>query len=714
MVGTPAYMAPEQFTGEDVGPATDQFSLAVTLYFALWRTRPFAGSTVTEIATAVREGQLAPPPDTGPVPPAIRAAILRALSTAPGDRFPSMRAFVDAIQPPRRARWPIAGAGVLAIGAAVAIGALATSEGERCAGFERELSGIWDPPRKATLERAFAGAPAWAIVAPALDGYAADWTRAKVAACRARQAGGESAQLVDRRLACLDTRLRDLETAVTSLAAARDHAVEVAVSLPRLQQCENLSVVGATAAPIGADRATVRTIEAGLAKLGPLRWSSRFAEGRAEADRVIAAARSIDWVSAEARALVGRGWLEYHAGEFTRAKESHLAAASRATAAGDTFAHAQALIGLVGVDGAALDAPADALRWADLADAAVRQAGNDPELAGLLAHGRGTALWKLGRHEEAVETLRWAWLVLDRALGNKHPFVAMARFSLTNPLRDLGRLEEARTELETLLAMELEVFGQAYPSLGHTQNNLGLTYVGLGRDADAESMFVRALATYERLGKQHPFTAWPLHNLVGLAQRRGDFDAADRYWQRAYDTRVASVGESSGEVTQLLLERLVDRTNRGLDDEARTLAQRVLGRFEARPSPQQGFAIGVVCELERRDSPAKATQTCDKALALLGDDPTRYDVHATAAIIATMSGDLSRARLQLAEAERAVADIRSERAFADAIVDRARAYVLRMSGRPADAEAAARRAIAVLAGDGRYRYYADELARIWK
>jgi hypothetical protein len=53
LVGTPAYMAPEQLDGGDVGPAADLWALGVTLYTAVEGVLPFAGATMTALMTAI-------------------------------------------------------------------------------------------------------------------------------------------------------------------------------------------------------------------------------------------------------------------------------------------------------------------------------------------------------------------------------------------------------------------------------------------------------------------------------------------------------------------------------------------------------------------------------------------------------------------------------------------------------------------------------------
>ncbi|MCE9576147.1 MAG: serine/threonine protein kinase, partial [Deltaproteobacteria bacterium] len=74
-LGTPAYMAPEQFLGEPVGAAADQFAFCVTVWTLLHGERPFAGQTSATIAAAVVAGELVEPTVERGVPAWIRAAL---------------------------------------------------------------------------------------------------------------------------------------------------------------------------------------------------------------------------------------------------------------------------------------------------------------------------------------------------------------------------------------------------------------------------------------------------------------------------------------------------------------------------------------------------------------------------------------------------------------------------------------------------------------
>ena len=98
MVGTPAYMSPEQLRDTEVGAASDQFSFCVALYMCLFGQHPFPGEGMVDRATNVLSGVLRPPPARADVPPSLTAAILRGLAVDPDRRWPSMAALVDELE----------------------------------------------------------------------------------------------------------------------------------------------------------------------------------------------------------------------------------------------------------------------------------------------------------------------------------------------------------------------------------------------------------------------------------------------------------------------------------------------------------------------------------------------------------------------------------------------------------------------------------------
>ena len=93
IVGTPAYMAPEQLGAAAPGPRTDVFALGVIAYEMLTGELPFGRGTLTEVVLAQARGAR-PLRDLDPtIPPPIEAAVMRALAMDPDARPASAHAF---------------------------------------------------------------------------------------------------------------------------------------------------------------------------------------------------------------------------------------------------------------------------------------------------------------------------------------------------------------------------------------------------------------------------------------------------------------------------------------------------------------------------------------------------------------------------------------------------------------------------------------------
>ena len=90
LMGTPAFMALEQWRGGTTDSRTDQFSFCVALWDALYGCRPFPGLNFAELSQQVLAGELQPPPAQVDVPERIHAALVRGLATDPERRWPTM------------------------------------------------------------------------------------------------------------------------------------------------------------------------------------------------------------------------------------------------------------------------------------------------------------------------------------------------------------------------------------------------------------------------------------------------------------------------------------------------------------------------------------------------------------------------------------------------------------------------------------------------
>jgi serine/threonine-protein kinase len=88
MLGTPAYMPPEQFTGAPIDGRADLFSLGVILFSLAAGEQPFLGETMTAVSYKVVHVDPIPPSKLNPaIPPALEGVILKCLAKNPGARY---------------------------------------------------------------------------------------------------------------------------------------------------------------------------------------------------------------------------------------------------------------------------------------------------------------------------------------------------------------------------------------------------------------------------------------------------------------------------------------------------------------------------------------------------------------------------------------------------------------------------------------------------
>jgi hypothetical protein len=100
LLGTPAYMPPEQIGGRAADrPSQDIYSLGVIFYEMLTGRAPFVGSTDEVLAQALTKNPVSPSRVRRGVSPVLDRACMTAIAKNPGERFPSMEAFAQALEP---------------------------------------------------------------------------------------------------------------------------------------------------------------------------------------------------------------------------------------------------------------------------------------------------------------------------------------------------------------------------------------------------------------------------------------------------------------------------------------------------------------------------------------------------------------------------------------------------------------------------------------
>ncbi|HEY0195230.1 MAG TPA: serine/threonine-protein kinase [Kofleriaceae bacterium] len=178
LLGTPAYMAPEQWAGGAVTPATDQFAYCVALWEALAGERPFRGPTLDELRAQAKAGPSARA--AAKIPRHLRPILLRGLEPDPADRWPSMDALLTQIaRAERRPGLALAiGVGALLAAVVVFVGVRATDE---LAAHPRCQAPLLDPDLVWPARHDAGTQP---LAAALLDRDIAAWSTAHDAACQ--------------------------------------------------------------------------------------------------------------------------------------------------------------------------------------------------------------------------------------------------------------------------------------------------------------------------------------------------------------------------------------------------------------------------------------------------------------------------------------------------------------------------------------------------
>ncbi|HEY8379908.1 MAG TPA: serine/threonine-protein kinase [Nannocystis sp.] len=567
ILGTPAYMAPEQHLGEPTDARTDQFSFCVALYEALYGTPPFHGDSLATLAAAVLSGDVAeaPPESSARVPPWLRKVLLRGLSVNPADRYPSMAALLEDLSrdpSSQRRRWLLAlgAAGAVALGAA-GWAQLQASSDALCESARDQLVGVWDPDRKQEVKAAFAatGDPAFTAetfrrVEASLDSYTSRWVAAQTASCRAVQSGGGAGdELLFLQSACLARRFAELRAVVDVLARADRQVVERAVGvvagLGDLDLCTDEKLLTTAVAPAASAeaRATASALRARLDAARAEARSGQYGAALSRIEAVIVEARRLAYAPVLAESLVALGDLQAMSGR-AREAEAAYAEAIRVAAEG-RHAHAAAeawvqLIESVGVLQAQFER-ALGLRLA--AEAAIAWDGDDPVLRVRLL----TVLARIRQHQgdygDATALASQALSLLGE--GDEGDDLASqlerarVHTALGNAAYARGEFEAADRHFRTALALRREALGPDHPDVASSLNDLGNNDYARGRYAEAREALEQALALRARvLGPDHPDLSNTETGLGAIFYATADYWAARDHYARAAAIRREALG----------------------------------------------------------------------------------------------------------------------------------------------------------------------------
>jgi tetratricopeptide (TPR) repeat protein/predicted Ser/Thr protein kinase len=649
LVGTPAYMSPEQFRGHGADTRSDQFGFCVTAYEALFGVRPFAGKNVVELADSVAAGRVREPPKSN-VPRWLKQLVLRGLAVDPAARHDGMAAIARVLETRRRAgrRW-IAAATFVG-GTALGVAGLhwaTTGLLLPCEDDTEALAGAWSDQRKLSLVEGLAAVPSSFAkdtaerVGTELDDYANGWIDMRREACQATHVRHEqSDELFDRRISCLDRRRARLHALVDALLANREatieHALDAVGTLPQLEDCADVDRLQAeVAAPDDPQlRATVETLRLELDAIAALDATGQSREGLTRAQALDVRARAIDYRPLVAEVALQLGRLYGDAGQYEQSAEHLERAHMVARASSHDVVAASAIVDLVDAVGYDLVRLDEGRRWARLAEADVERvadpvlraslwakradlegaAGNHrvsleldrlayamikgvkPDDALTISAGLrriGSDHFRLGEYALALESGERALAVAEPLLGSDHPALASWLKVVGNALYMLGRNDEARVTYQRAVALIEAAHGREHPDVAGMLNNLANT---MKSDPTAALALQReALGIYERtLGADHPDLTDTLNNIAHSLEDKGELREALPFLERSMKIAEGRFGPDHPDVADALNH--VGRVRQELGEPA--LALHLHGRVLAirrehlgERNPQVGVAL---------------------------------------------------------------------------------------------------------------------------
>jgi tetratricopeptide (TPR) repeat protein/predicted Ser/Thr protein kinase len=639
LVGTPAYMAPEQFASATVDEPADQFSFCVVLWEGLYGERPFRGSTLAELHQSVTHDKPRAPPPGAKVPAWLRATIERGLANAPGDRWPSMQALLDALDrdPTRSRRRLISVAGGLVGLGLAGLGVLRWQQerAERCSGASEALAEAWGDARRTEVQSAMLATNvpyaqrAWERAAADLDDYASVWTSMHEDACVATTIrGDQSPDVMDLRMACLARARVELHAVTQTLATAdarmMPNAHLLTANLRDLTRCADVPALQASVEPPEPEDApAVDEARVLLAAAKAEREAGRLAVARDAAARAAELLVGVDYVPVQIELAFQQGEVLETFGDYEAAETALRSALAQATAELDAEVMRRSAAKLLFIVGHRLRRADEAQhRYRDLVEAL---ASGNPDAEAELAHNLAVIYIGSGAFDEAERYFERANAIAAAAFGPDHGKMAMGHAGLANVHYARGELEQAQQHFERALEIDERVLGPDHPGVAMHVNNIA--YMHLTRDeyAEAQRGFERANAIWGAIAPDHPELALSLTGLATLHTQRGEWRESLPYYERALAIDEKALGPDHPDVAISVYN--IANVHRELGDpvKAQQMHERALAIREKALGPDHldtaRSHAGLGQLLLQRGDFAAALQRFERAVAI-------FDAHA--------------------------------------------------------------------------------------
>ena len=607
VVGTPAFMAPEQRAGNKVGPAADIYSFCLCLHLALFRELPEERSSEQSTPSSATDGAAAGAPAAGApaagepaagepaagepaagepaagAPAGLRRLVLSGLRKDPEKRPSSMAELIQDLRRfrnrGRRVRRWMTGATIVIL-ATTLWWTWHRSQATPCATISQRWHDVWNEGRADALSERFQrvdrpfAADVWKTVLAGLDRFGVQWTDNARQWCLAATDGSLSPELFDLRTDCLDLRLRAVDATVSLLEKDTDRLVSQAVTmideLPAISECFDIRALRAPTPPPTSPRLEEQLpiLLQSQADAHAL-WAAGDFDAAAETTSgLVAGAKAIEHWPLAAEALHQQALIED--ARLDKGSADTLVEATLAAAAGNhNRVIAESFVRLVKVAGLHLQDFERADRYAEQAASALRALGSPGDLQARLHHQMGINLRHRGRYSEALDSLRQSLNWRTENLGDDHHSVAETLLSLGNVYDDLNDHSAAREILDRALSIQIQRFGPSHPIVAETYARLGT----LAREArnleDATRFHRKAMDIHRRVHGDNSATfAQSLTYLGELQALDGHFDEAEQSFAQALGILEQSFGPDHANLAVAYATMASAWTEAGRDEQA--------------------------------------------------------------------------------------------------------------------------------------------------
>jgi eukaryotic-like serine/threonine-protein kinase len=201
----------------------------------------------------------------------------------------------------------------------------------------------------------------------------------------------------------------------------------------------------------------------------------------------------------------------------------------------------------------------------EVIEAATRALGPENDQTLLAMNSLGSALWKQGRYADAEQQYRQLLDIERRVWGPDHPQTLATMYNLALVIKSQGHFAEAEQQYREVLAAQVRVSGPEHPNTAIMMEGLAAVLSREGHLSQAEKLYREVFAMRMRtLGYKHPDTLLSEYDLGDVLFRESHIQEAESLQRRTLQAQVGTLGQDNPDTlaSQSNLARTLIRAGR--------------------------------------------------------------------------------------------------------------------------------------------------------